>query len=417
MTPSDLELLTQAVDGELSARDSRRLRRLLEASAEARVLLAHLESDRNRLLQAAPVAEVPGNLFSQIMARVAHTHPGRRSEITTPRKSSAYNPWAALAIAASLFIAVGGFWTAYVVRNSGGEVARHGQQHQGNPSQNADSIRNDLPPEHAPLASRPAEEPDRRTVVAVPPRPVEPATKPAPEIAAAPRPVMLPNIFTSPLLEPSAPFETVQVRLPFLAPLADVKDRSEALLREFDQPAYRLDLFGKNPNRCLDMLLSAAKSNGLTIHDARPKKGPQPTSFVVYIESLKPVEIRDLLVKLAAADSRQTNREFGLLHLSPANAADHREMKDLLGIDVGLWKRTDAVPATRSITAGTGDAVAKSVANGIARGPEKSAIALPLLPANLRPKPSSSMEIQKFLARRDGRPAGSVSLMIVLRNH
>ena len=50
MLPADqLELLTTAVDGELTARQSRRLRRLLAASDEARAALTRLQSDSGRL--------------------------------------------------------------------------------------------------------------------------------------------------------------------------------------------------------------------------------------------------------------------------------------------------------------------------------------------------------------------------------
>jgi len=412
----ELELVTQAVDGELSANESRRLRRLLQSSEEARKLHSQLELNRSRLRQLTPVPVPPG-LFQGIMARV-----GPRPVLAASRRPLAHRAWLPLATAASLFLAVGGVTLTYALHAKNPEVARHSVP----PDLTMLTIpmvevaRNDLPPENGPLVSRLPEDVERPVPSPAPRVVLDPAPPPATEVAAQPRLVPPLDFLTSPLTEPTSPFETVQVRLPYLASLAEIKERSEPIVRELSRdPAYRLDLFARSPSRGMEMLLTTAKAGGVAVSldsatQARLKKA-SPANYVIYIESLTPIEIRDLLAKLSAADGRLPKREFEMLHLASAQTAENRDLKELLGIDVGLWKRTDANP-NRPITAGTGDAVAKAVATGIAtRGPEKAAVALTFQPAALRTKPAASKELQQFLARRGARPAGSVSLMIVVR--
>lgn len=418
MTETERELLTLAVDGELSPRDARRLRYLLQHNPDARQLLALLEEDRRRLLHAAPIAEVPGDLLSRVMARVAHLQPPWAMASTPasriPRRSIIW-VWS---LAASLFLAVGGIWTVYVIQHSNSYVVRQSSSAGVNDSPQIQAARKALPIENAPRQRiSPADDPPAADPPSTPQQAAVPGprTPPATEVIPPPRAVSPPEVFTSPVQEWRPPFETVHAQLPLLLPFNQLKVRSDLLLRELDHPAHRMDVFGSHPARGLELMISTAKSSGLTVYDARPRKGPSASSFVIYVESLTPAEIRDWLVKTSQFDARQPQRELDILHLAPATAADQKELKDLVGVDLGLWKRTDAVIPTRSIATDTGDIVARSVATGSTnRAPEKALLVLPYQPVGVRVRPSISPEIQRFLVRRD-RPSGSVALMIVIR--
>jgi len=64
-----LELITADVDGRLSASDSRRLRRLLDASPEAYLAHARLMTDSKRLRSLQRIAPPP-DFLSRVMARL-----------------------------------------------------------------------------------------------------------------------------------------------------------------------------------------------------------------------------------------------------------------------------------------------------------------------------------------------------------
>src|SRR5439155_1535562 len=173
MLPADqLELLTAAVDGELTARQSRRLRRLLATSDEARATLARLQADSGRLRDLPKLAP-PLDLPERVMAKVAAVTP--------------------------------------------------------------------------PTLPCPADRP-----VAVPFRG-----------RRLPRPATDSGYVASPLLPDPPSIDHVQVRLPFLAPAADL-DRDDvraALADELGRDAAcRVDLFVKDPARAVELLQAAARS-------------------------------------------------------------------------------------------------------------------------------------------------------------
>ena len=206
------------------------------------------------------------------------------------------------------------------------------------------------------------------------------------EVVPAPRPVN--NFNASPLIPDSPPFDLVQVKLPFLVPLADM-DRDDVQKKLADElgrePASRIDLFVKDTGRAAEAFLGVARVGGLAVftdaaaHDRMKRR--QPGSFVVYADSLTASEVRDLIVKLAAEDAKATQRTFDSVHVNGATAGDQKDLKDVLGFDPGPWKRpAAATPEPKSISANTGDAVAKSVSTSGPRAGEKSAVLMPFGP-------------------------------------
>ena len=213
--------------------------------------------------------------------------------------------------------------------------------------------------------------------------------------------------------------------MPLLVSISDL-DRDDAKQRLADElsrdPAYRLDLFAKEASRGAEMFQASAKAAGVNLSvDAaaldRIKK-KQATSYLIYCESLTAAEIRELFGKIAAEDAKNNQRVFDSLHATPALAADQTILKELLGTDPGLWKRPAASatgsvtpPEPKSISDGTGDQIAKS----LARAGEKTAILLNFTPAAFRTSPAMSKELKEFLAKRGERKASAVPILIVIR--
>src|SRR5579871_2127300 len=94
-----LELLTAAVDGELTPRQERHLRRLLDGSADARAVFTRLRGDSLRVRN-LPKAVPPAGLTTQIINRLPETVPF--AELSRPvRHPQTARPWVPVAIAAS----------------------------------------------------------------------------------------------------------------------------------------------------------------------------------------------------------------------------------------------------------------------------------------------------------------------------
>lgn len=409
-------LLTEAVDGELSAPRTRALKKLLDASPDARALHAKLCADRDRLKN-LPRVKPPADLRARILAKLPAPKP-----IIEPRREPvrpAARSWVPLAVAASVMLCLGGgsFW--FFARETGTTPST------GKPTETARgagrvNYADVLPPENGRPPSAPIHHDDSANNVAhdfPQPREVHPV-----EVIPAPRAVN--NFNASPLIPDAPPFDLVQVRLPFLVPLTDLDrdDVQKKLIAELGrESASRIDVFVKDTGRGGEAFLAAAKASGLTVFaDATATermKRRMPGSFVVYAESLTAADVRDLFVKLSAEDAKATQRTFDSLHVVGATAGDHKELKDVLGFDPGPWKRAERnTPSEpKSISAGTGEQVAKSVSGGGAKATEKPAVLMSFGPAASRTPPVMSKELKQYGEKRGERKPTSVPVMIVIR--
>lgn len=417
MIPDDqIHLLTSAADGELSALQERALKAILAASAEARDLYRKLCGDRDRL-KALPRVAPPLDLRARILAQLP-------APIIAPRRdpAPAARPWLPLALAASVMLglAASSFWF-FLREGHRPTTATNGRPIQETPSgAGRESYAHVLPLEHAPPPSVPVAVDDAPNAVAHDhPRP--PESRPVDTIPA-PRPVT--NLNAAPLIPDAPPFELVQVRLPFFAPLADLDQEGvqQKLVAELTRdPASRIDVFTRDAARGGEAFLAAAKSSGVTVFaDAVAVdriKRRLPGSVVVYADSLTPSDVRDLFVKLAAEDAKTTQRTFDSLHLVGATAGDQKELKDVLGFDPGPWKRS-ATPAPvepKSISAGTADQLAKSVSASGPKAVEKPAVLMPYGPPASRTPPLVSKELKQYCEKRGERKPNAVPVMIVIR--
>ena len=419
MTDDLLILLTAAVDGEATPSEQWYVHRMLSDSVEARTLFARLQSDSIRLKNLRKAA--PANLVARVMSKLPHAaswvapcfqpvQRGHRLEARCHPDRSRI--WVAVAIAASLLIAVGAgarlLFPKPTGLNPGAEFA------QGQPS-----FADVLPKENSPLSMPPAVfVPPANHVAYGPPLPPELPDRsdeiPPPRIKGA-------DVLVAPPLRPIPPLDKLIVRVPLLVSVSDLEreDSQQRLLEELGrEPAYRIDLFAKDAGRGVELLQAAAKNTGLNLlADATAlerMKRKQATSYLVYTESLSAAEIRDLFARIAADESKSPQRVFDSLHVTPALPADQVVLKELLGTDPGLWKRPigAALPVEpKPISAGTGDQLAKS----LTATTNKHAVLLTFTPAASRTNPAMSKELKEFLAKRGERKASAVPILIVIR--
>jgi anti-sigma factor RsiW len=435
MIPADQhELIAAAVDGELSATETRAFRRLLDSSAEARALFAKLKADRDRV-RALPRVAPPADLQARILKRIAASTPAPVVNPARPRMAEparrAMPVWVPVAAAASLLLSV----TAVSFAFYNGRT-RTGTESAKNPYSDA------LPATAAGTSAVPSPtaaprpvpaDPDAVARVDVSPVPPAAPSRPvAPEavaIAPEPRPVR-PDFIGAPPLPPIPPLDFIKARVPFLRPVADLDrdDTRQELADELgrEPTAYRLDLFVRDTARGVELFQNTAKAAGLTLHaDATTLgrlKNKQVATVVVYTESFTAAELSGLFAKLAAEDTKYSPRVCDSLHALPAVSADEKELSRVLGVNVGLFKRPTGSGAgqgtdrgDKNVSAGTIDSVSKSL-NGTAPKPgEQTAVLLTWQSDPAWTKPAASAEVKQYLAKRGPRKPGAVPAVVVIR--
>jgi hypothetical protein len=401
-----LQLLTAAIDGELTPDEQWAVHGLLCESEEARTIFSQMQSDSIRLkaLSKAP----PADLVSRILSRLPSVEPAPRP--SDPHRSRRR---IVASLAASVLLAIG-FGSFLYSRKPGSDAVPNGPltAHATDPQ-----LVNVLPKESGPqsLPPVPPIPPERNVAELNPAPPVPPAPDRVDEIPP-PREKGA-DVFVAPPLKPISPLDRFIVRLPLLISVSDLEreDARQRLLAELSrESAYRIDLFAKDTAKAVEAVQAAAKASNIALFAdsqvADRLKRRQTTSVVVYAESLGAADIRDLLVKLSADDAKNTQRVFDSLHATPAAAADATALKDVLGTDPGLWKRPAAEP--KPISANTGDELTKNLT---AKPGEHPAVLLTLTPAASRTPPAMSKELKEFLARRGERKASAVPILIVIR--
>jgi hypothetical protein len=142
-------------------------------------------------------------------------------------------------------------------------------------------------------------------------------------------------------------------------------------------------------------------------------------SVVVYIESLPAAELTALFAKLCAEDAKITPRIFDAIHATPVLEDDNRALRNILGIDPGLYKRPEQEKGSdrpKPISDGTVDQIVKSISAGQGKETEKFALLMTWSPAAGRTIPTVSLELKQYLMKRGERKANAVPVMIVIRH-
>lgn len=407
LTVTDKELVAAAVDGELTDGTEFAFRQLLADSADARTLFQRLLADRDAL-RLLPRLVAPANTADLVVRRV-----DRLPRAFTATADRGVQRWAGYAVAASLFLAVGAvsFWAA---RPTQEQVVRPGQG--GTPARPSGSLLAkangggglELLP-----TPRPADNPSLAQSV-----PVQSDRQLTAELAPTPRPARLGEALASGPLTGVDLKRDVGGRLPLLVTFGqfDQPDTRQRLTDELTRDgASRLDLFCPDLYRAIEYFQTSARATGLrVVADAAGQElaGKRlVTAFALYTESLNAAEIADLFAAAARHSREAGGRSFGTGHVYPAGATEQRDLRDLLGIDPGLWKRAKPAPVgPKSLAAGTVDQLTTRLDKG-----GKSALLLTYLPVAGRTLPGASKEVRAFLDQREDRKPGAVPLLIVFR--
>ncbi len=464
MTDDLLQLLTAGLDGELSPAEFQQLRQLLESSAEAQRIFAKLQADSARL-RALPAVPPPPGLKHRVMARIATltspnvappgpapvpvtvAGPARRPRAAD--RAAQRRSWLPYAIAASVFLLIMTSSFLYFLEQDTPATARSTRRTPAASRSGAEDPRWDdwLPIDTYPRPSVPLA-PERATQPTKPvsPRPLSngerPSHSPAEGLALAPepRPVRAPLVGSG--FIPDTQFDLVDVRVPFLQELVDFEredTRSRFVTELSRDPAFRIDLFVRNPGRSVELFREAASASGVNVLiDANTNRllaKRQITALAVYCESLTAAELAGLLSRLSFEDTKVTPRVFGAVHVVPASTSDAADLKNLLGIDPGWFKRpnpdrpdlnlneksdkSSAHDPSKPLSSGTADHIVKSVSGGSnpSNGPtaEKLAVLCGWQPVASRTPPGSSAEVKQFLAKRGERKPTATPVLIILR--
>jgi hypothetical protein len=442
ISEEQLQLITGAVDETLTEHDAARLRRLLDASVEAREVFAKLKRDSDRLRK-LPIVDPPANFHARVMAKIAslttlstpgptrRTRPDRRRPEDQPRESQ---PWIPVAIAASVLIGIAGcsYW---IFTRDNSSLARNSSHPPPATRKGAadPAWANWLPVDGArpPSAPMPQERSTNNLVRNDSQTPIVPTVESS-DVAIAPIPRIVHGpLHASPFMPVILPFDFVKVRVPFLQALVDF-DRDnvrQQLIEELGRdPAFRIDLFARDSARGVQILQNAANAVGLKVHaDSTTmnylKKG-QVSSVVFYTDAMTAVELTALLAKLNTEDAKISPRVFDSVHATPVSRVDEIELRSVLGADPGLFKRaipspergTKEIDKGKSISAGTADQIVKSITTGQGKTVEGSAVLLTWSPMQARTPPTTSAELKTFLSKRGERKPNAVPVIIVIRH-
>ena len=436
ITDDQLQLITAAIDGELSAADARRVRRLLRASPEAREVHNRLKADSARL-KTLPVVAPPTDLAARVVERIAAFTP---PPVHVPRNEPASAPfatkpgriprWVPAALAASVLIAITtGSFLFFTRDNSHTDSARDNHRDPGrSPVVSPDELAKFLPRESEhPSAPLPHEHQDHASIVRNDAPPSSPLVGEHAIVAPPPRYLQPDALTFPPRIAPK--FDLLQVRIPFLRSVSEfdrAENRQELAEELARDPAFRIDLFTRDAIRGVQLLQNAAKVAGVkllidaTTLDRLNKR--QAAAVMLYTDSLTADEISQMIGKLAAVDAKISPRVFGQLHVVPVSRGDEKYLAETLGHDPGLFKRTDlekrppSPVSGKPISDGTANHIVDRVTGGGGvKAGEKVAIVMTWTPSLMRTIPSASPELKQFFKTRGDRKPGVVPVVLVIR--
>ncbi|QEL18424.1 hypothetical protein [Limnoglobus roseus] len=415
--PSELEkqLITAAVDGELSPEQGQAFRELLARSQTAATLYAALLADRERLRSLARPA-APQDLWASIQAHIPQAiprapkpaHPFRRALVP-----------AGMAASFLLAVGAGAHWLASSQQPQ--RLAKNQLQQLPKddlrltpPDRLTPPMGDEQPDTESPEATQPVGPPMPPAVVVTNDAPPKTA-----DSSPGPKPA---DLLTAPSFGSDVKaFDRVAVKLPLLSPFADFanSDSQNALRERLGlNAATRVDLFAKDSARAVELLTQAGKSVNLnliveTIAGERMKR-KMPSTWIVYTDALTPAEITKWLGAAAEAEAAPSpsGNVFGISHVLAATAHEQKETQQLLGIDLGLTKKLQDPPANAHISSKTLEQVTSAIQKG---DPAKPAILLTYLPPLVRVHPALSKDVKQFHELRKDRKPGTVPVMIVVR--
>lgn len=428
MKPANLrELLTAAIDGELTPAERKVARRLLRESESARILYAQLKGDSTRLKKLPRVPapqELAENVIGVIRDRALTPTP------LPPAAKSKFNwamlpVWVNLVTAAAILIVVsiGSYLYFTTSRDYYARLDRAQDL--------AKEKRQSLPADVGDNRSSPIERaPTPKEVDQGPTALVTNTSKTGPEIGPSPR-VVVADFNASPLpdmVPEIEPFDLNKIRVSQLFDMhelgGDEQARKKLTTEIKKDELVRLDLFCPTTPRALDYVVAALKTRGIAVitdsfvQDRLRRK--LTTELVIFTEALTPAEIERLLTTLGSEDVKNGAGEFATVVAAPFLPADLTRLGQLLGVPNVLpkpAKATDKVDGSKPLPEGTASHVAATLSKmGTPTTPPKTEkLAMIVAYSPMNPHPTTSKEIKQFLDRRGERKADAKPLMLVLR--
>jgi len=424
-TVSLRELLTAAVDGELTLAERRAVDRVLRESEAARALFAKLQADKARMKSlprvSAPI-DLAENVLSMIQDRAMTPTPLPTSRRATRKFNWAMLPiWVNVATAAAILVVVSLGSYSYFAASQDYFAKR-----------NQDTVAKVPDPKLPNYEDLTKVNEPKITEVVLPPWEtlVQTPREVGPEFGPQPRVVF--DALTGPVGDPTREIEAVQldkIRVSKLFALSELSTDDVArkkLISEMKKDELiRLDLFCGTTQKALDRVLVGLKARGITaVVDAfavdRLKKS-MSSEIVIFTESLTLEEVAQFLANLGAEDGSRASAEFTTLVAAPFLPADLDKLGKLLGVPNVLPKPAvgkKAIDISKPLPEGTANQVAASLTKMRTGSPtqaksEKMAIVAAYSPMN--GNPANSKEIKQFLDRRGERKPEAKPLMLVLR--
>jgi len=427
MNPANVrELLTAAVDGELTPAERKIAQRLLEQSASARALFAQLKADAARL-KTLPRVAAPADLADNVLGIIRE-----RAMTPTPlppekRAGSKFNwaivpVWVNLATAAGVLIVISIGSYMYFSESHNYFAHRSVRDKQAIVKVDGDSLpakpgdASPLPPNDA------AVDPGREAIVERP-RDVSPEIGPSPRVVPSDIIAGPPDHDIMPEIEP---FHLDKIRVSHLFEMRELaKDESlrKKLATEMKKDELiRLDLFCQATPKALDHVIAALKSRGITaFSDAFVQerfKKKLTTEVMIFTEAMTPDEVAQLLTTLGVEDAKSGAGDFDTLVAAPFLPADLNRLSRMLGASNVLPKPAKDKPQVdirKPLPEGTANQLANALAKMGSGSPKPGNVAVVVAYSPMNGNPAASKEIKQFLDRRGDRKKDAKPLMLVLR--
>jgi len=421
MSEANLQLLTAAVDGELSPAQQVRLAQLLRQSPEAAQLYAQLQSDTHRL-KTIPAVTAPIDFSRIVMASIRD---GRVQPNSASSPLIDYLPaWITVACAAAVLIVIS--IGSYLYFATSDAHLRHREM-----VERGQRVGTPVVPvvEPAPTIVAKAEPNHPITPVEIPAVVVQlPVVK---ELLPAPK-IVESDALLSPSAPPLVPRVVGMPRLPLLLALRDLDQQlvRAKLDRELlGDETYRLELFCKDTSRALTRIEQTMKSDQRLLIDGstaeRLKKGER-FAIGLFIETMTGPQLAEFLAVLGTADQaiekkKSGEGQFDKFVLTAARGTDIAEIGQMLGIPASqvLKGKVTQVP-NRPFTQTTAEQLAEKLSRTNASpspGAKTSepAILVTNYPPNLA-LAMTSAQVRTFNEQRKDRKDGALSVLVVLKS-
>ncbi len=427
MTPNERELLTLAIDGELSPADARNARRLIQESPEAKAYYLQLKKD-SASLRGLKTVKIPVDLSASILQKISDDS---ISPIPAPpTRKRPQRAWFPMAIAASVLLFITGVSTYIFQPNNkketgqgGANLAKNQAPRSSNTNTNPTHENATTPSEFAkilpPVDISPITVPEVIVRADAQPKEVEVVSVPPREITAK-------DVITFPVVPQIPDIRPAELDRMKLTKFFETRE----LLKETEQAKLltalqrdkliRLDLFTKSNPKSLELIQNALKAQGVTLtvdsFVADRLKKNQPTEILVYTESLTAEQVQALILSAIKLDTQASSPTLDTLFTIPFEKSDLEKLSQVMGVpasQLNIQPSKIIKPASpTSLEQGTANTVAGVISKSPTKG-EPLAIGVGYFPVN--PNAKSSKEIASFFEKRGDRKPENRPLMLVIK--